>query len=49
MINKLIQNIVEVLIESDVISEDRKDVYAYGLDLIVSGMISVIAVFLWEL
>ena len=45
MINKLIQNIVEVLIESDVISEDRKDIYVYGLDLIVSGMISVIAVF----
>ena len=46
MINKLAQNAADILIKNEIISGNSKDVYVYGLDLIISGLISTLAVVL---
>lgn len=46
MINEITENIVKCLMKNDIISEDGKDIYTYGLDLIISGLIGILTVLL---
>ena len=46
MINEITENIVKCLMKNDIISEDGKYIYTYGLDLIISGLIGILTVLL---